>query len=134
MEAVKFLERLNAFRDKLGQSLERLNAFRDKLEQPGVITEQTGRRFVRILIDGESRYFVDRRTGDIYGAKSSFQYNERRWFGTLETIDGFTWTARGAVGVSGTVAGDAWLKRETDIQANYKPRGRPRKIVPVQPA
>lgn len=85
-----------------------------------------GRRFDRVLVDNSTRYFVDRHTWEIYGAKSSFQFNPRRWFGKLSQISEFDWAT--LTPVAGSTLEQEWNAREDGIKQNYKPRGRPRKV------
>lgn len=60
---------------------------------------ETGRKFDKVLIDGNVRYFVARVTvdgkmdaGDIFGAKSKLAPNFRWKFGNLSTIDLWDWS------------------------------------------
>lgn len=87
-----------------------------------------GRRFDRVMVNGSTKYFVDRNSWAIFGAKSSFQYNPRRAYGTLETVDQYDWTGDVPVPVPGTAAERLHNEREARIIAGYKPRGRPRKV------
>lgn len=91
-----------------------------------VIEVVEGRRFDRILIDSVTTYFIDKNTSEIFGAKSSFQYNSRRLYGTLATIDQFDWSTN--TPKSGTPAEEAYNLREAEIAKLYKPRGRPKKV------
>ncbi len=111
-QAIKYTENMNAFINRLitqNKNVERIN----------------GRRFDRISVNGSVRYFVDRHTWEVFGAKSSFQYNPRRQFGKLDTVDQFDWATNRPLPGSSVEA--AWLARESEIVKNYKPRGRPRK-------
>lgn len=91
------------------------------------VENSDGRRFDRIITDEQVRYFIDRSTWEIFGAKSALQYNPRRWYGTLETVEEFDWFT--AFPKTGTKSETDWLSREAEIQKNYKPRGRPKKVV-----
>ena len=91
----------------------------------------SGRKFDRILIDDYTEYFVDKHTSIIYGAKSPLQYNPRRSYGTLATVEQFNWTTN--LPHEGTPIEGEWNAREEAIQAGYKKRGRPRKVVHTQP-
>ena len=71
-------------------------------------------------------YFVEKDTKNIYGAKSSTQYNPRRLYGTLETVDQFNWNDHQPL--ENTEMFDSWWNRETMILSTYKKRGRPRKV------
>jgi hypothetical protein len=100
---------------------------------------ESGRKFDRIVIDHPSKrtangahddktlLFVDRATWKIYGAKSTFQFNPRRFHGTLLTIDEYDWTLSVPHPHQGTPSALAWATRELHITSTYKPRGRPRK-------
>lgn len=90
-----------------------------------------GRRFDRVLVNGSTKFFVDRASWEIYGAKSSFQYNPRRWFGTLDSVKQYTWKDS-PLPVAGTEAERIFNDRESGIVASYRKRGRPRKN-PVTP-
>jgi hypothetical protein len=118
-QAIKYTEHMNEFVGVL-------------MKTPGIKTGYTknGRRFDRIVTNGAVKYFVDRHSWEIFGAKSSFQYNPRRQYGKLDTVAQFDW-ATGAP-KAGTVVEQSWQAREAQIQSNYKPRGRPRKT-PVKP-
>lgn len=94
------------------------------------VEQAQGRRFDRILVNGEVRFFVDKNTWEIFGAKSDFQYNPRRQYGKIDTASQFDWAALRPL--SGTTIETVWLQREAEIQKSYKPRGRPRKN-PVTP-
>lgn len=91
----------------------------------GVAAVIPGRRFDRITIQNDVRYFVDRHTWEIFGSKSSFQYNPRRWYGKLDTVNDMDWNT--LTPKAGSVLEAAWNAREGEIKKNYKARGRPRK-------
>lgn len=114
-QAVKFIELSNSFVAELLKSFKQVERVQ-------------GRRFDRIKCDNTVRFFVDRNSWDIYGAKSSFQFNPRRWYGTLETVTEYEWASAPAP-KTGTNAERIFIKREAEIQKNYKPRGRPRKAL-----
>ena len=103
--------------------IELMDTFRNELPQDTVIT--SGRRFDRVAFNGMVQYFVDKETWIIYGAKSAAQYNPRREYGTLETVNQFDW-AWGAPW-PGTALEQQITAREAAIAAGYKKRGRPRK-------
>lgn len=116
-QAVKYVELMAKFKTTLETS--------DGSHTVNVID---GRRFDRIALNNKVKYFVDRNSWEIYGAKSSFQYNPRRWFGTLNSVDQYTWTVTTApTPKAGTEAEQTFTSREAAIVKNYKPRGRPRK-------
>lgn len=114
------------------QYTENMNAFVATLLKIGSNVEvHKGRRFDRIEFDGAIEYFVDRNSWVIYGAKSPLQYNPRRVFGKLDTIGQFDWSTN--TPLAGTAMEIEFLAREEAIQAVYKKRGRPRKVVHTQP-
>jgi hypothetical protein len=84
------------------------------------------RKFDRVVVNGKTKYFVDKNTWDIFGAKSESQFNPRRWYCTLETVDQFNWAGE----PTPKEGSDAYLllaQREAKIKAGYKKRGRPKK-------
>ena len=98
-----------------------------------------GRKYDRIYIqtyhNGQpnqklARYFVDRNSWVIYAPKSFTQVNERRQFGTLDTIEQYDWAPYQGVPKAGTIAEKLHLEREVEIAKSHKPRGRPRKNRP----
>ena len=113
-QAVKFIELTNDFVTTLTKSYKNVQ----RLE---------GRRFDRIQCDDTVRFFIDRNSWEIFGAKSSFQYNPRRLYGTLATVGQYDWAQDNPTPLPNTDAEKAFLDREAEIQKNYKPRGRPRK-------
>lgn len=95
-----------------------------------------GRKYDRIYIqtyhNGQpnqkiARYFVDRNSWVIYGVKSFHQINERRVYGTLDTIAQYDWSPFYGVPKAGTDAEKAHNEREAQIASKHRPRGRPRK-------
>lgn len=113
-QAVKFIELSNAFVTELLKS----NKSVERIE---------GRRFDRFSCNGTVKFFVDRTSWEIYGAKSSFQFNPRRWYGTLDGITQYDWSVAVPTPRTGTPAERIHNERESEIAKNYKPRGRPRK-------
>lgn len=116
-QAVKYTENMNAFQQTLNKVLGAKN-----------VEVKPGRRFDRVAVDGIVKYFVDRHSWEIFGAKSSFQYNPRRMFGKLDTVKQFDWVTLKPL--AGTPIESVWSAREAEIVKNYKPRGRPRKVKP----
>lgn len=112
-QAVKFIELTNDFVTTLLKSFPTVQ----RLE---------GRRFDRIVCNGTVRFFIDRNSWEIFGAKSSFQYNPRRWYGTLDSVKQYEWDTT-PTPITGTQAERIYNEREAEIVKNYKPRGRPRK-------
>ncbi len=92
---------------------------------------ETGRKFDKVYVQTKvqklGRYMVDRNSWVIYGIKSWAQINERRTYGTLDTIDQYDWKFHYGVPKAGTEAQKLHEARETEISKNFKPRGRPRK-------
>ena len=118
-QAVKFIELTNTFITEL-------------LKSSKTVQRIEGRRFDRIKCDDTVRFFIDRHSWEIFGAKSSFQYNPRRTYGTLDVVTQYDWST--ATPRSGTSAERIHNEREAEIQKNYKPRGRPRKNVSTNKA
>ena len=92
---------------------------------------ETGRKFDKVYIKTSvqklGRYMVDRNSWVIYGIKSWAQINERRTYGTLDTIDQYDWSPHYGVPKAGTDAELLHQELEAQIAAGYKKRGRPRK-------
>jgi hypothetical protein len=116
--AIKYVEQMNTFMSIL-------------LKDYQAVERISGRKFDRITIDEAVEYFVDKNSSIIYGAKSALQYNPRRSYGTLDTVEQFDWTTN--TPLEGTPVEAEWYAREEAIQAGYKKRGRPRKVVHTQP-
>lgn len=115
--------------EKAIEYIEQMNNFVAVLLRSNPSVEiQTNRRFARVLVEGDVMYFVERNTKNIYGAKSSTQYNPRRLYGTLETVDQFNWTDHQPL--ENTPMFSPWWDREAMILSTYKQRGRPRKVSP----
>lgn len=111
---VKFIELTNEFVSNL-------------LKTHKTVERLEGRRFDRIKCDGKVMFFVDKISWEIYGAKSSFQYNSRRVYGTLELTSQWDW--KKLIPIAGSKAEQEHNLRELEISKNYKKRGRPRKKV-----
>lgn len=112
-QAVKYTEHMDTFCKAL------------KTSATTKVETKVGRRFDRVTVDGAVKYFVDRHTWEIYGAKSSFQFNPRRLYGKLDTVTQYDWTTN--LPKVGTDAEKVFAAREATIQKNYKARGRPKK-------
>lgn len=84
-----------------------------------------GRRFDRVVVDGSIKYFVDKESWEIYGAKSALQFNPRRQYGKVDTVTQFDWTS--GTPLKGSTIEAVWMERENAIVSGYKKRGRPRK-------
>lgn len=123
--AVEYVEKLEKFRNALQSADKGCQDFGDSVQI------ETGRKFDKVYIKTSvqnlGRYMVDRNSWVIYGIKSWAQINERRTYGTLDTIDQYDWSPYYGTPKSGTEAETLMLKREEDIRQNYKPRGRPKK-------
>ena len=120
--AIKYVEQMDTFTTLLQKVLMKNTAAVDVIN---------GRKFDRISIDDYTEFFVDKQTSIIYGAKSPLQYNPRRSYGTLATVEQFDWSTN--LPLEGTPIEGEWNAREKAIQSGYKKRGRPRKVVHVQP-
>ena len=116
------------------QYQQNLEKFVAALNQHGKWNFDNGRKFIRVfetLSNGQNvgRYFVDKNSQVIYGAKSWNQFNPRRQFGTLSTIDQWDFSGYTGVPKSGTVAEKEHNTREASIAKGYAKRGRPRKAI-----
>jgi hypothetical protein len=120
--AIKYVEQMDTFLTLLRKVL---------MKNQAAVETINGRKFDRIVIDEGVEFFVDKQTSIIYGAKSPLQYNPRRSYGTLDTVEQFDWTTN--LPLEGTPIEAEWIAREDAIQAGYKKRGRPRKVVHTQP-
>jgi hypothetical protein len=120
--AIKYVEQMDTFLTLLRKVL---------MKNDTAVETISGRKFDRIVIDEAVEYFVDKKNSVIYGAKSALQYNPRRSYGTLATVEQFDWTTN--MPLEGTAVEAEWIAREDAIQAGYKKRGRPRKVVHTQP-
>jgi len=118
--AIQYTENMNAFISSLMAAKSTKN-----------VEKAAGRRFDRILVNGDVQFFVDKSTWEIFGAKSDFQYNPRRQYGKIDTAAQFDWATMQPI--AGTTIESVWLQREAEIAKSYKPRGRPRKVVHTQP-
>lgn len=121
-QAIKYVEQMDTFLTLLRKVL---------MKNVDAVDVVNGRKFDRISIDDYTEYFVDKHTSIIYGAKSPLQYNPRRSYGTLDTVEQFDWSTN--TPLEGTPSEGEWNAREKAIQSGYKKRGRPRKVVHVQP-
>ena len=128
--AVEYVEKLEAFRAAFEKGD---TEGRNTTDTVGI---ETGRKFDKVYMQtwhqGKplqklGRYMVDRNSWVIYGIKSWAQINERRTYGTLDTIDQYDWKFHYGVPKAGTEAQKLHEARETEISKNFKPRGRPRK-------
>ena len=123
--AVEYVEKLEKFRQAFQAADKGCQDFGEMVEI------ETGRKFDKVYIKTSvqklGRYMVDRNSWVIYGIKSWAQINERRTFGTLDTIDQYDWSPFQGVPKPGTEAERLHLKREAEIAKNFRPRGRPRK-------
>ena len=123
--AVEYVQRLEKFRQAFQSADKGCQDFGETVEI------ETGRKFDKVYVKTSvqklGRYMVDRNSWVIYGIKSWAQINERRTYGTLDTVDQYDWSSFYGVPKAGTEAEKLHLKRETEIAKNFKPRGRPRK-------
>ena len=123
--AVEYVEKLEKFRQAFQAADRGCQDFGETVEI------ETGRKFDKVYIKTSvqklGRYMVDRNSWVIYGIKSWAQINERRTYGTLDTVDQYDWSSFQGIPKAGTEAEKLHLKREAEIAKNFKPRGRPRK-------
>jgi hypothetical protein len=123
--AVEYVEKLEKFRHAFQSADKGCQDFGETVEI------ETGRKFDKVYVKTSvqklGRYMVDRNSWVIYGIKSWAQINERRTYGTLDTIDQYDWSSFYGVPKTGTEAERLHQKREAEIAKNFKPRGRPRK-------
>lgn len=115
--------------DRAVQYVENMNQFVSTLLGVARNVEvKKGRRFDRVFVDGTIKYFVDKESWTIYGAKSALQFNPRREFGKVDTVTQFNWTT--GTPLAGSSIEAVWMERENAIVSGYKKRGRPRKSAP----
>ena len=128
--AVEYVEKLEKFREAFQK------ADTDGRDTTDIVSIETGRKFDKVYVQtfhqGKplqklGRYMVDRNSWVIYGIKSWAQINERRTYGTLDTVDQYDWSAHYGIPKAGTEAEKLHNAREAEISKNFKPRGRPRK-------
>ena len=53
---------------------------------------ETGRKFDKVFAGDNVRFFVQRTTGAIYGAKSELAPNMKWWYGDIYTAGQWTWS------------------------------------------
>ena len=123
--AVEYVEKLEQFRAAFQKAD---TAGRDTTD---TVQIETGRKFDKVYVKTEvqklGRYMVDRNSWVIYGIKSWAQINERRTYGTLDTVDQYDWKPYYGIPKAGTEAERLHEAREAEFAKNFKPRGRPRK-------
>jgi len=128
--AVEYVEKLEKFRQTFQAN------DRGCVDHGETAEIETGRKFDKVYIqtyhNGQplqklGRYMVDRNSWVIYGIKSWAQINERRTYGTLDTIDQYDWSPHYGIPKAGTDAELLHQELEAQITAGYKKRGRPRK-------
>jgi len=123
--AVEYVQRLEKFRQVFQAS------DRGCVDHGDIAEIETGRKFDKVYIKTKvqklGRYMVDRNSWVIYGIKSWAQVNERRTYGTLDTVDQYDWSHFYGVPKAGTEAEKLHQEFESQITAGYKKRGRPRK-------
>lgn len=121
--AVEYKEKLEKFR----QAFE--TAHQKRVPTKETVEIETGRKFDKVFVRTPSqklgRYMVDRNSWVIYGIKSWAQVNERRQFGTLDTVDQYDWSPYHGTPIAGTQAEKDHIARENQIVTSYKKRGRP---------
>lgn len=123
--AVEYVEKLEKFRATFEK------ADTDGRQTTDTVQIETGRKFDKVYVKTEvqklGRYMVDRNSWVIYGIKSWAQINDRRTYGTLDTIDQYDWKPYYGQPKPGTEAEKLHNEREAAIASQFKPRGRPRK-------
>jgi hypothetical protein len=123
--AVEYVQKLEQFRSAFQK------ADTDGRNTTDTVQIETGRKFDKVYVKTEvqklGRYMVDRNSWVIYGIKSWAQINERRTYGTLDTIDQYDWKPYYGVPKAGTDAEKLHNELEAQIAAGHKKRGRPRK-------
>jgi len=123
--AVEYVEKLEKFRAAFQAADRGCQDFGETVQI------ETGRKFDKVYVQTSvqklGRYMVDRNSWVIYGIKSWAQINERRTYGTLDTVDQYDWSAHYGIPKAGTEAEKLHNAREAEISKNFKPRGRPRK-------
>ena len=123
--AVEYVEKLEKFRAAFQAADRGCQDFGETVQI------ETGRKFDKVYVQTSvqklGRYMVDRNSWVIYGIKSWAQINERRTYGTLDTVDQYDWSAHYGIPKAGTEAEKLHNELESKIQSSYKKRGRPRK-------
>ena len=123
--AVEYVEKLEKFRAAFQAADRGCQDFGETVQI------ETGRKFDKVYVQTKvqklGRYMVDRNSWVIYGIKSWAQINERRTYGTLDTVDQYDWSAHYGIPKAGTEAEKIHNELEAKIQSSYKKRGRPRK-------
>ena len=129
--AVEYVQKLEAFRAAFEKADKGCQTSKDSVQI------ESGRKFDKVYVQtwygGKplqrlGRYMVDRNSWIIYGIKSWAQINERRTYGTLDTVLQYDWSSYYGTPIAGTDAHRRHLEREAIIAAQFKPRGRPKKI------
>jgi hypothetical protein len=123
--AVEYVQKLEKFRQAFQSADKGCQDFGETVEI------ETGRKFDKVYVKTSvqklGRYMVDRNSWVIYGIKSWAQINERRTYGTLDTVDQYDWSHFYGTPKAGTDAENLHNELEAQIAAGYKKRGRPRK-------
>ncbi len=123
--AVEYVEKLEKFRAAFQAADRGCQDFGETVQI------ETGRKFDKVYVQTNvqklGRYMVDRNSWVIYGIKSWAQINERRTYGTLDTVDQYDWKHHYGVPKAGTDAEKLHEAREAEFAKKFKPRGRPRK-------
>ncbi|MBM4179775.1 MAG: hypothetical protein FJ211_10675 [Ignavibacteria bacterium] len=123
--AVEYVEKLEKFRMAFQKADRGCQDFGETVQI------ETGRKFDKVYVQTSvqklGRYMVDRNSWVIYGIKSWAQINERRTYGTLDTVEQYDWSAHYGIPKAGTDAEKLHNEREAEFAKKFKPRGRPRK-------
>ncbi len=123
--AVEYVTKIETFRALLQSQDKGCTQYGD------TVKIEKGRKFDKVYIQTAhqklGRYMVDRNSWVIYGIKSWAQINERRTYGTLDTVNQYDWSSHYGAPKAGTEAEKLHNAREQEISKQFKPRGRPRK-------
>jgi hypothetical protein len=105
---VDYLENIQALKDRIAQEQQIELLKQDESDDRSIVVAiDTGRRYDKILMGWMNkdrsfsplkvRYFVERETGEIYGAKSELAPNLRWYFGSIYTAEQWDWSGHHAV-------------------------------------
>lgn len=104
-----YLNARTAFGERLAaEQTSRLIKLNTSDDRAIAVTFQPGRKFDKVIVvtidmtsgdrlETQVRYFVDNKTGDIYGPKSSEAPNTKAWYGTLSDVDKWDWSGEWAM-------------------------------------
>jgi hypothetical protein len=102
-----YLKAIEALKDRIAEEQTMSLISEGSKAEGAVVAIEVGRVFDKILVgtispnmtmkDMEPRYFVERASGDIYGAKSNVAAQRNWFFGNLSEIDAWDWSGFHAV-------------------------------------